>query len=201
MAQNVIDRAFDPFFTTKPIGQGTGLGLSMVYGYARQSKGHVHIDSGKGQGTTIRFYMRRHRGLPATDERAPEREFLPAGRGETVLVVEDEPAVRQLIVEILTEAGYRTLEADDGPSAIPLLESSQHLDLLISDVGLPGLNGRQVAEIGRKHRPDLKVLFVTGYAQHAAIRSDFLGPGMQMITKPFQADTLARRVREMIGAV
>lgn len=200
MSQEVIDRAFDPFFTTKPIGQGTGLGLSMVYGYARQSKGHVHIDSGKGQGTTIRFYMRRHTGVMVKQQVAARSTVLPAGRGEMVLVVEDEPAVRQLIVEILSEAGYRTLEASDGPSAVLLLESSQHIDLLISDVGLPGLNGRQVAEIGRKHRPELKVLFVTGYAQHAAVRSEFLGPGMQMITKPFQADVLAGRVREMIGA-
>lgn len=200
MPQSVIERAFDPFFTTKPIGQGTGLGLSMVYGYARQSKGHVDIDSGKERGTTVRFYMRRYTGAPAQETPAPEKLDVPPGRGEMVLVVEDEPAVRQLIVEILAEAGYRTLQAADGPSAIPVLESSQHLDLLISDVGLPGLNGRQVAEIGRKHRPDLKVLFVTGYAQHAAVRSDFLGPGMQMITKPFQSDVLALRVREMIGA-
>lgn len=200
MSQAVIDRAFDPFFTTKPIGQGTGLGLSMVYGYARQSKGHVQIDSDKERGTTIRFYMRRHTGALVQEQIAVRSVVLPTGRGETVLVVEDEPAVRQLIVEILNETGYRTLEAADGPSAISVLQSPQHIDLLISDVGLPGMNGRQVAEIGRKHRPDLKVLFVTGYAQHAAVRSEFLGPGMQMITKPFQADVLLIRVREMIGA-
>lgn len=199
MQQDVVERAFDPFFTTKPIGQGTGLGLSMVYGYARQSKGHVHIDSRTGQGTTIRFYMRRHAGTPISGEAAPSGANSRSGRGETILVVEDEPAVRQLIVELLSEAGYRTLEAVDGASAIPVLESSQHLDLLISDVGLPGMNGRQVAEIGRRHRPDLKILFVTGYAQHAAVRSEFLGPGMQMITKPFPSDAFAARVAEMIG--
>ncbi|MDI2142247.1 MULTISPECIES: ATP-binding protein [unclassified Pseudomonas] len=198
MPQSVINRAFDPFFTTKPIGQGTGLGLSMIYGFSKQSGGHVSIDSEIDQGTTVKLYLPRFQGesLPHTVvdmEQAPD-----AVEGETVLIVEDDPAVRVLISAVLSELGYGFVEASDADGAVPILDSAQRIDLLISDVGLPGMNGRQLAEIGRQYRPELKVLFITGYAEHAAVRGGFLDPGMQMITKPFTFDLLTAKVREMI---
>ncbi len=198
MPQSVINRAFDPFFTTKPIGQGTGLGLSMIYGFSKQSRGHVSIDSEIDQGTTVRLYLPRFRGeeleQPDTDiQQAPD-----AINGETVLIVEDDPAVRVLVSAVLSELGYAFVEAGDANGAVPILNSAQRIDLLISDVGLPGMNGRQLAEIGRQYRPGLKVLFITGYAEHAAVRGGFLDPGMQMITKPFTFDLLTAKVREMI---
>ena len=199
MAPDVMARAFDPFFTTKPIGQGTGLGLSMIYGFARQSEGHVKIDSEPGKGTTVRLYLPRHRGEMETSAR-PEHDASDqqAGRGQTVLVVEDEALVRALIVDVLDELGYRALEANDGPSGLRVLQSSEPIDLLITDIGLPGLNGRQIADAGRVLRPDLKVLFMMGYAESAAIANGILGPGMQMITKPFAMDALTRRIRSLI---
>ncbi|POA46963.1 hybrid sensor histidine kinase/response regulator [Pseudomonas sp. MPR-ANC1] len=198
MPQSVISRAFDPFFTTKPIGQGTGLGLSMIYGFSKQSRGHVSIDSEIDQGTTVKLYLPRFRGeeleQPASNcEQAPQ-----AIHGETVLIVEDDPAVRLLVSSVLSELGYAFVEAGDADGAVPILNSAQRIDLLISDVGLPGMNGRQLAEIGRQYRPGLKVLFITGYAEHAAVRGGFLDSGMQMITKPFTFDLLTAKVREMI---
>jgi signal transduction histidine kinase len=198
MPQSVISRAFDPFFTTKPIGQGTGLGLSMIYGFSKQSGGHVSIDSEMDQGTTVRLYLPRFRGEeldypPITVQQAPD-----ALDGETVLIVEDDPAVRVLVSAVLSELGYAFVEASDADGAVPILDSPQRIDLLISDVGLPGMNGRQLAEIGRQFRPGLKVLFITGYAEHAAVRGGFLDSGMQMITKPFTFDLLTAKVREMI---
>ncbi|MBJ2267083.1 response regulator [Pseudomonas sp. MF6772] len=199
MPENVISRAFDPFFTTKPIGQGTGLGLSMIYGFARQSHGHVILHSEVGKGTTVSLFLPRFVGEVTAD--APLDSTLPpfANAGETVLIVEDDPAVRVLVSQVLSELGYAFVEAADADSALPIIESSQRIDLLISDVGLPGMNGRQLAEIGRQIRPDLKVLFITGYAEHAAVRGGFLDPGMQLITKPFTFDLLTAKVREMIA--
>jgi PAS domain S-box-containing protein len=199
MSAEVAARAFDPFFTTKPIGQGTGLGLSMIYGFARQSNGHVTIVSKLSQGTSIKLYLPRHRGeLPA--EHASEAIAAEhAATGETVLVVEDEPVVRGVILEMLEEQGYRTLEAIDGPSGLKILRSSERIDLLLTDVGLPGMNGRQVADQARETRPDLKILFITGYAENVAIADGFLQPGMEMITKPFDLDNLARRIRAMVS--
>ena len=199
MPENVISRAFDPFFTTKPIGQGTGLGLSMIYGFARQSHGHVTLHSEVGKGTTVSLFLPRFVGEVTAD--APLDSTLPpfANAGETVLIVEDDPAVRVLVSQVLSELGYAFVEAADADSALPIIESSQRIDLLISDVGLPGMNGRQLAEIGRQIRPDLKVLFITGYAEHAAVRGGFLDPGMQLITKPFTFDLLTAKVREMIA--
>jgi PAS domain S-box-containing protein len=199
MAPDVVARAFDPFFTTKPTGQGTGLGLSMIYGFARQSEGHVKIDSEPGKGTTVRVYLPRHSGeLEAAVQPEQDASDEQEGRGQTVLVVEDEALVRALIVDVLDELGYRALEANDGPSGLRVLQSSEPIDLLITDIGLPGLNGRQVADAGRVLRPDLKVLFMTGYAESAATANGILSPGMQMITKPFAMDALMQRIRSLI---
>jgi PAS domain S-box-containing protein len=199
MGKDVIARAFEPFFTTKPIGQGTGLGLSMIYGFARQSEGYARIYSEVGQGTTIKLYLPRHRGAEDPEEiTAAPAEVQGTDAGEVVLVVEDEPVVRGLIVEVLGDLGYRAIEAADGPKGLEILQSSRRIDLLVTDIGLPGLNGRQVADGGRVSRPDLKVLFMTGYAENAALASGFLEPGMAMITKPFAMDAMAARIREII---
>jgi len=200
MSADTIDRAFEPFFTTKPIGQGTGLGLSMIYGFVRQSGGFVTIDSGLGIGTKVRIYLPAHHGVePEEETLAPlTDEAAVTGRNETVLVIEDEEVVRALIVDVLRELGYRALEAVDGPSGLAILESKRRIDLLITDIGLPGLNGRQVADAARQLRPNFKVLFMTGYAENAALASGFLEPGMTMITKPFAMETLALRIRESL---
>ncbi|MDN4546224.1 MULTISPECIES: response regulator [unclassified Pseudomonas] len=198
MPQSIINRAFDPFFTTKPIGQGTGLGLSMIYGFSKQSGGHVAIQSEVGKGTTVNLYLPRFGGELPQDSPINIQHAPYAQKGETVLIVEDDPAVRVLVSTVLSDLGYAFVEARDADSAVPILDSLQRIDLLISDVGLPGMNGRQLAEIGRQLRPDLRVLFITGYAEHAAVRGGFLDPGMQMITKPFTFDLLTAKVREMI---
>ena len=198
MPQSTINRAFDPFFTTKPIGQGTGLGLSMIYGFSKQSRGHVAIHSEVGKGTTVSLFLPRFDGDLPKDSPVNVQHAPFAQNGETVLIVEDDPAVRVLVSTVLSDLGYAFVEAGDADSAVPILDSGQRIDLLISDVGLPGMNGRQLAEIGRQYRPDLKVLFITGYAEHAAVRGGFLDPGMQMITKPFTFDLLTAKVQEMI---
>ncbi|GMA76905.1 hypothetical protein GCM10025880_33220 [Methylorubrum aminovorans] len=200
MPPDVVARAFDPFFTTKPIGQGTGLGLSMIYGFARQSEGQAKIYSEVGQGTSVKIYLPRHRGaLTGEDTQASGlTEAHRAETGETVLVVEDEPVVRDLIVEVLHDLGYRALEAQDGPSGLAVLRSHERIDLLVTDVGLPGLNGRQLADQAREGRPELKVLFITGYAENAMFGNGQLEPGMQMMTKPFPVEALATRIRDMI---
>ena len=198
MSPNTLAKVFEPFFTTKPIGQGTGLGLSMIYGFAKQSRGHVRVESTEGQGTTFRLYLPRYQGSVEAKSAAPARDAA-TGAGETVLVVEDDSAVRLIISDVLRELGYACIEASDGQAALPMLTSNTPLDLLITDVGLPGLNGRQLAEIARQHRPDLKILFVTGYAEHATGHAPFLAPGMEMVTKPFALDALALKIREMLG--
>lgn len=196
MSSEVLARAFEPFYTTKPIGQGTGLGLSMVYGYIKQAKGYVQIDSVPGRGTSVRLYLPMYKGEAV--HLTAEPNLASQGTGETILVVEDEPVVRSLVVEVLTELGYQTLEAGDANEALAITESSQRIDLLVSDVGLPGMNGRQMADIVRQQRPTLKILFATGYAESAAAR-DFLGPDMAVITKPFDIESFAAKVREMLG--
>ena len=198
MPPDVVARAFDPFFTTKPIGQGTGLGLSMIYGFAKQSGGHVRIQSEVDRGTTITLYLPRAAGHE-TATTAPKDAAVPRGDGETVLIVEDDATVRMLVVEVMKELGYAYLEAPDAASALKHLDSGCDIDLLLTDVGLPHMNGRQIAEIARKNRPELKVLFLTGYAESAAVRGGFLGTDMEMINKPFALDVLAAKVREMVG--
>lgn len=200
MSRDVIAKAFDPFFTTKPLGQGTGLGLSMIYGFVRQSGGQVRIYSEVGQGTTMCLYLPRHHAEPDAEMNAAEPvSMLPTGKGEVVLVIDDEPTVRMLVGEVLAEGGYTAIEASDGPSGLRILDSDARIDLLITDVGLPGgLNGRQVADAARTMRPDLKVLFITGYAENSAIREGQLERDMSIMTKPFQLDALAIKIREIL---
>ncbi|MHA6640272.1 hybrid sensor histidine kinase/response regulator [Stutzerimonas frequens] len=199
MSAKVLASVFEPFFTTKPIGQGTGLGLSMVYGFTRQAGGHVQIASEPGKGTQVSLYLpvfdSQPEAIPLTSEvHGPLR----ARQGETVLVVEDDPAVRLLVLDVLQMLGYQALEAADGNAAVRILENTPDIDLLVTDVGLPGMNGRQLADIARQQRAGLPVLFMTGYARQAA-SSDFLEPGMDMISKPFNLDALAKRVRDMLA--
>lgn len=195
----ILEKVFDPFFTTKPLGEGTGLGLSMVYGFARQNGGTVRIHSHPGEGTSVKIYLPAADQAAAEPPHAPEPQ-IPDGAGQTVLVVEDDPSVRMLVHEVLDELGYKTLVAGEATAAVPILASDQPLDLMISDVGLPGMNGRELAEVAQGHRPDLPILFVTGYAEKAAVRSGFLGANMQMISKPFALDVLAGKICEMLPA-
>jgi CheY-like chemotaxis protein len=203
MPPDIVAKAFDPFFTTKPIGQGTGLGLSMLYGFIKQSEGHVRIYSEPGDGTTFRLYLPRHRGSWANTVSAAEpAQAMPhAEAGETVLVVDDEATLRMLVTETLQELDYAAIEAADGPAALRVLESEARVDLLVTDVGLPGMNGRQLAEAARALRPSLRILFITGYAHNAAIGSGAaLDHGTEIITKPFALDALATKIRDMIEA-
>ena len=201
MTPEVQAKAFDPFFTTKPIGVGTGLGLSMIYGFAKQSGGAVSIYSEVGQGSMVCIYLPRHRGRTEQGEAPAEFSAAPRGEGETVLVIDDEPTVRMLVSEVLADLGYTAIEAEDGAAGLKVLNSSARVDLLVTDVGLPGgLNGRQVADGARMVRPDLKVLFITGYAENAVLSHGHLDPGMHVMTKPFAMETLARRIRELIEA-
>jgi CheY-like chemotaxis protein len=196
MTADVAGKAIDPFFTTKAVGEGTGLGLSMVYGFAKQTRGHLRIYSEVGHGTTVKLYLPRAL-QDAVVLQKPLTEA-PRGQGETILVVEDDATVRLILADALAELGYNVLLASDARPAIPILQSQRRIDLMMSDVMLPHINGRKLAEIARASRPDLKVLFVTGYAENAAVRGDFLDPGMDMLTKPFALDALAAKVRAMI---
>ncbi|WP_256737613.1 GAF domain-containing protein [Pseudomonas sp. dw_358] len=198
IAEDIVGRIFDPFFTTKPIGQGTGLGLSMIHGFVRQSGGQVEVFSCVGQGTTLSLYLPRYSGEVPSETQDPAAPWV-AGSGQQVLVVDDEETVRMLVVEVLEEAGYRTLQADSGQAGLDILQSGVRVDLLITDVGLPGgMNGRQVADAARVSRPRLKVLFITGFAESAALGSASLEAGMQVITKPFVMAELASRIAEML---
>jgi PAS domain S-box-containing protein len=198
MAPDVVAKAFDPFFTTKPIGQGTGLGLSMIYGFVRQSDGHVSVDSEIGKGTTMCLYLPRDLS-DISDDIAITDGPADLGAGQTVLVIDDEPVILMLVAEFLGESGYHVIEATDGPGGLKVLQSTDRVDLLITDVGLPGgLNGRQVADAARETRPDLKVLFITGFAENAAVGAGQLPYGMSVITKPFTMTALANKVSELI---
>ncbi|MBS0642790.1 MAG: PAS domain S-box protein [Proteobacteria bacterium] len=200
MPPDVRERAFEPFYTTKPTGQGTGLGLSMVYGFAKQSGGTARIYSEPSQGTTIRIYLPRFHGEAPPAEAPPQPAEMPhAEAGETVLVVDDEPTVRLLITEVLADLGYTAIEAADAAAGLKVLQSNVRIDLLITDVGLPGgLNGRQMADAARQTRTRLKVLFITGYAVNAAIGNGYLEPGMHVLTKPFAIEKLAASIRRIM---
>jgi CheY-like chemotaxis protein len=200
MTQEVIGKAFEPFFTTKEVGQGTGLGLSQVYGFVKQSGGHVKIYSEPNAGTTVKIYMPRLLEDGASGASEPSRDRLSLGtQSEVILVVEDDEDVRANTVMMLRELGYGVLEAGDGAGALGLLETATRVDLLFTDVGLPGgLNGRQLAERARERRPELKVLFATGYARNAIVHQGRLDPGVELITKPFTISQLATKVRQML---
>ena len=196
IAPALLDKVFDPFFTTKPVGQGTGLGLSTIYGFARQSGGHVAIRSMTGRGTTVTLM------LPASSQPAivgtPRKPLGHRGAGEQVLIVEDMASVRQSVAEVLSDAGYRCTLAEDVEQALEHLRSEPGLELLLTDVGLPSMSGRELADMARLYRPTLPVLFMTGYAQTALDRQSFLGAGMDMLVKPFQIDDLLEKVRHML---
>ena len=200
MGPDVLARIFEPFFTTKPIGQGTGLGLSMIYGFVKQSEGQVRVTSEPGAGTAVQIYLRRDTG--AAEDDAPEMQRTEPARaksGETILIVDDEPTVRMLITEVLEALGYAAIEAADAISGLRVLQSNVRIDLLISDVGLPGsLTGVQMAEVARITRPDLKVLFITGYSQQGAMDISRLETGIQTMTKPFTLEMLASRIEAIL---
>jgi PAS domain S-box-containing protein len=202
MTPEVMSKAFDPFFTTKPIGQGTGLGLSMIYGFAKQSGGQVRAYSEVGKGSTLCIFLPRYNGEAVTEEnQACDPQSPACAASETVLVVDDEPTVRMLLMDVLADQGYTVMEAADSVAGLKLLRSDVHIDLLITDVGLPGgMNGRQMADAGREVRPELKTLFITGYAENAALGNGDLGTGMWVLTKPFAVDALTSRVRELMNS-
>jgi signal transduction histidine kinase len=197
MGKDVLDRAFEPFFTTKQSGQGTGLGLSQVYGFVKQSGGHVKIYSERGEGTTVKIYLPRFTGkLSAAEEPrgVPER-----GRaGECVLVVEDDDQVRAYVVETLTMLGYDVLEAADAGNAIRLLDEYKSVDLLLTDVVMPGMNGRKLAEEAKQRRPSLKVLYMTGYSRNAIVHQGRLDPGVELMQKPLSSGQLADTIRRVL---
>ncbi|MBV7561215.1 ATP-binding protein [Pseudomonas sp. sia0905] len=199
MPEEIIRHAFEPFFTTKPIGQGTGLGLPMVYGFVKQTGGYLHLESQVGRGTTLSLYLPRLPVAP-TEQPVDARRDAPRGTGERILVVEDDQVVRMLMIEVLEELGYQLIQASDAQSALGLLERHAPLDLLLTDVGLPGMNGRQLADAARQRQPGLKVLFATGYAEGAELRDGYLGKDMDMIAKPFSFESLAGKLKAMLGA-
>jgi signal transduction histidine kinase/DNA-binding response OmpR family regulator len=201
MPAEIIAKVFDPFFTTKPIGQGTGLGLSMVYGFVRQSGGQVRVYSEPGRGTTMTLYFPRHLGAEEEGPNINLPSRIQVGGGETILIVDDEPTLRMLISDALEEGGYNVFTAKDGANALRHLQSDLAVDLLITDVGLPGgMNGRQLADEARKHRPDLKVLFITGFAENAAVGHGHLASGMEVMGKPFEIASLVEKVKALIDS-
>jgi signal transduction histidine kinase/CheY-like chemotaxis protein len=198
--QDIIAKVFDPFFTTKAAGQGTGLGLSMVYGFVRQSGGHVSIYSEIDRGTTIKIYLpRHHQDAEQSAIEAPRRVPEATGRGEKILVVEDEEEVRTVVVETLRDMGYNVIAAGDGRAALVLFAETADISLLLTDVGLPeGMNGRQLADELLRRSPDLPILFMTGYARDAIVHHGRVDPGVQLLPKPFTREALSRKVREML---
>ena len=200
MSPTTMTRVFDPFFTTKPLGQGTGLGLSMIYGFVQQSGGHIDLRSEVGQGTTVTIYLPRHLGAVDGEAEVDAAAGLAPKGSAVVLVVEDELPIRMVIADVLSDLGYTVLQAGDGRSGLRILEAGTLVDLLITDVGLPGgMNGRQLADAARQHRPDLKVLFITGYAESAGVRNGLMEQGMQVMTKPFALEALAAKIQGIIG--
>ena len=197
MSAETIDRAFEPFFTTKEAGKGTGLGLSQVYGFMKQSNGHVKIYSEPGEGTTIKLYLPRREGDEAAvsgdDQAGSDR-----GREETILIVEDDDGVRQYASEILRDLNYQVIEAKDSASALRLLEANKKFDLLLTDVVLPGKNGRELATEIDRRRPGTKILFMTGYSRNAIVHHGRLDPGTELIQKPLIERDLARKIRQVL---
>jgi signal transduction histidine kinase/CheY-like chemotaxis protein len=200
MAPGVVARAFEPFFTTKPLGSGTGLGLSMAYGFVRQTGGQIRIDSVQGKGTTVCIYLPVYEGDLKEERGHSTGTDAINGEGQTVLVVDDEPTVRMMVCDVLTGAGYNVVEAVDGPSAMKIINSDSRIDLVITDVGLPGgMNGRQVADAARVKRPELNIIFITGYAEQSVVTGSNLEPGMKVLTKPFSLTVLQEQVKASLG--
>ena len=202
MSPEIAAKAFEPFFTTKPLGQGTGLGLSMIYGFAKQSGGQVRIQSEPGAGARVSIFLPRYHGEAEVQASLSHASGLESGGvGGTVLVVDDEPILRMLMIDALAEIGCTPIEAADGLAGLKMLESNIAIDLLVTDVGLPGgMNGRQLADAARTRRPGLKVLFITGYAEAVLAKAGRLEAGTAVITKPFPIDVLCARVREMLAS-
>lgn len=201
MSAEVAERAVDPFFTTKPMGQGTGLGLSMAYGFVRQSGGQLRVLSTLGEGTRIELLLPRHHQPPAAPATRPARTLLEKSSSATqrILLVEDHAALRVVVCEVLEELGYRVDAFENGPAALAYLQDGERPDLLLSDIGLPGgLNGRQLAERCRERHPGLRVLFITGYDESAALSDGQLLQGTQVLTKPFELAVLADRIRALL---
>ncbi|MCE9649147.1 MAG: response regulator [Parvibaculum sp.] len=199
MSSEILNRAFDPFFTTKEVGKGSGLGLSMVYGFVKQSQGHIKIYSERAHGTTVRIYLPKSNEDTLSQDVAEEMSIEEASGSETILVVEDEDAVRIYVTQQLTGLGYTVIETTDAHAALEILESDQHIDLLFTDIVLPrGMNGRQLAEIGQRTRPALKVLFTTGYTENAVVHHGKLDAGVELLSKPYRRADLARHVRKVL---
>ncbi len=199
MSDDVLNRAFDPFFTTKPLGQGTGLGLSMIYGFMRQSGGIAVLESSAGQGTRVSLYFKRAQAAAVLEHAEPSMPLSGPRRPDSALVVEDDDTVRALAVELLRDSGFFVMEAASGNAAMALLSGAVHFDLLVSDVGLPGPNGRQVADYALEKLPAIKVILMTGYAEQAAMSPQFLGARMELLVKPFDAQALVSKVHAMMG--
>jgi CheY-like chemotaxis protein len=198
MSKETLSRVFEPFFTTKEVGKGTGLGLSMVYGFVKQSGGHVTVYSEPGQGTTVKLYFPRYVGASSADAGRAEAPLPQGSDGEVVLVVEDNEHVRAYSVMILTELGYGVIEATDAETAVAVLRGDQRVDLLFTDVVLPGKSGRVLADAAAKLRPRLKVLYTTGYSRNAIVHHGRLDPGVRLLSKPFTYEQLAGRVRDVL---
>jgi CheY-like chemotaxis protein len=201
MAPETLERAFDPFFTTKDVGKGTGLGLSQVYGFVRQSSGHVKIYSEIDEGTTVKIYLPRHSGIDSVDEdKEQTRDLAHAIGTERILVVEDDDALRAYTTEILTELGYKVLSARSAATALAVLDRNE-VDLLFTDVVMPGgTNGRQLAEEAMRRKPGLKVLFTTGYTRNAIVHHGRLDAGVELISKPFSYGELAAKIRSLLDS-
>jgi CheY-like chemotaxis protein len=194
---DLINKVFEPFFTTKPQGEGTGLGLSMTYGFARQSGGSARIASEPGEGTEVELLLPEGQ-QPAAEPQADPIQ-IQRGHAERILLVDDTDSVRMMVREMLLEVGYQVVEATNAQQALLELHSARAVDLLLSDVGLPGMNGRDLADAARALRPSLPVLFITGYTESAAVRNEFLGEGMSLLPKPFSVHELLHSVGAMFG--
>ena len=201
MTRDVRARAFDPFFTTKDFGQGTGLGLSQVYGFVKQSGGHVKLYSEVGHGTAVKLYLPRHDAPAGTRLDTESAAVVPYSAGETIVVVEDDDDVRDYTTGILRELGYKVLEAPNAAVALHIINGNSSVDLLFTDIGLPGgINGKHLADTARQRRPDLRVLFTSGYARHAIVHDGRLDPGVLLITKPFTYAALASKISDVLNA-
>ena len=200
MSKDIIEHVFEPFFTTKDVGHGTGLGLSQVYGFIKQSNGHIKVYSEPGQGTTVKLYLPRLLTGPDDPDEVARLADIPRGdRAEVVLVVEDDDDVRSHTTDVLRELGYRVLEAANGAAALALLARAPDVRLLFTDVGLPGgMTGRQLVEEVRRRWPDLKVLYTTGYARNAIVHGGVLDPGTELLPKPFTYSDLAAKIRTVL---